>query len=114
MSDEQAGERRPFHEWLGDHRRGEASAELADELANVVGAVQLHGKKGRLRLTLDVVPAGRTVLITDQIEVKVPEGDRETAVYFGDAVGNLSRDDPAQGKLNLDGRAVDRNTGEIE
>ena len=110
MSDPMADTgRRPFHDWLAELRRGEASEELADRLAEVVSAVQMHGKKGQLRFVLDIAPAGRTVVITDRIETKVPEADRESSVWFGDALGNLTRDDPAQGRLRL----VDPDTGEI-
>lgn len=91
-----------FHEWAKDLRHGEASEEWAEALAEVVTAVRNTGKPGTLTIVLEVEPGGRTVKITDRVKRKLPEFDREKAIYFADDDGGLHRRDPNQGVLDVD------------
>lgn len=103
---------KPFDEWLKAHRRGEASLEWADALAEVVRAVGLHRKAGSLTITIEVEPKGRSVVVIDKLKAKIPTADREAAVYFGDATGSLVKDDPLQMSLSTAPK-YDPITGEI-
>lgn len=100
-------ERPTFATWLGKHRRGALEEEVTAALGEVVTAVAAHNKPGHLSLRIDVTPSGRTVLITDRVTTKIPEPDREAAIYFPGPEGGLHRDDPYQGLL------FDRATGEL-
>lgn len=110
---------RPFADFLLEVAGGLSHAELSDALNELVGAVALIGKGGNLTYTVKVNPAGRgaeaTVLITDEIKVKIPEGDRPESVFFVDDDGNVTRDNPTQTRLPLREvpRRVDPDTGEI-
>jgi hypothetical protein len=108
---------KPFHEWLAKHRRGEASEEWAERLAEVLHAVRAHGKNGSLTIKIDIEAKGRTVLVVDTITAKIPEADRECAIFYVDGAGNLVRDDPGQHVLAFPERnapQVDPETGEIK
>jgi hypothetical protein len=110
----------PFHAWLEQHRYGRASMEWADRLADVLQAVKTHGKKGQLKIVIDISPSGSTVVITDRLEGKIPEADREASIYFVDKTGSPVKDDPNQFRattIMVEGRPklvmVDPSTGEI-
>lgn len=116
MTDTETDERhvRPFADWLHDQGRGVLAAELSDRLNELVEAVALHGKAGSLTLVIKVAPAGKnghTVVVSDEVKSKLPEGDREDSIFFVDEHCNLTRHDPRQQSLPL--REVDRDTGEI-
>lgn len=104
----------PFHEWLRDHRGGVATDEWAEELAKLMEAVRATGRKGKLAITIEVSPKGRSYVVTDTYEGKLPKFDAEAAVYFLDDSGSLVRHDPAQQQFDMgDGRTVSKSTGEI-
>lgn len=110
-----------FTEWLKEHRRGALDDELAAALADVVLAVRHNGKKGRLKIDITIERKGRNVVITDDINITIPQPDREAAIYFDDESGLLHRDDPKQGRLPLNTvendngglSVVDTETGEL-
>jgi hypothetical protein len=99
---------RPFAEWLLEQGRGALAGELSDRLNELVEAVHLHGKGGSLTLTVKVAPAGKnghTVVVSDEVKSKLPEGAREDSIWFVDGDCNLVRHDPHQQALPL--REVD-------
>lgn len=102
------GERKPFAAFVQEQRNGGLHGELSDALAELVGAVLEHEKSGTLILTVKVESSkdGSTVIVTDKVALKVPEGNRGAAIYFVDADGNLSRRDPRQLEMPL--REVER------
>lgn len=112
---------RPFADFLQEISNGQSHTELSDSLNELVQAVALIGKGGTLTYVIKVSPAGRnaeaTVMITDEIKLKAPEGERPDSVFFVDKDGNLSRHNPAQIRLPLrevpGGVIVDSETGEI-
>lgn len=112
---------RPFADFLQEVAAGMTHTDLSDALNDLVIAVAATGKVGSLTYTVKVKPAGRnagaTVLVTDEIRVKAPEGDRPESVFFVDGDGNLSRHNPAQERLPLreipGGVVIDEQTGEI-
>jgi hypothetical protein len=87
-------ERPQFSDWLAKHRRGDLDDEIGTRLAEVVAAVHMLGKPGRLTITLAIEPNGRSVTVTDNIVSKVPEPNRDSAIYFATPLGDLTRDDP--------------------
>jgi hypothetical protein len=94
----------PFSDWLTDHAQGDVDVELTLALAEVVQAVSGIGKKGAIKLTVTVEPAGsggRTVKTSCLVEAKAPTADPEESIFFVDAKGGLHRDDPFQARLPL-------------
>lgn len=99
---------RTFASFVIEQRNGGLHAEASDCLAEVVKAVQDHGKGGSVIIKIDIKPGSKgtnTLVVSDRVEVKVPQGDRPAALYFPDENGNLHRSDPRQQSLPL--RRVD-------
>ena len=96
---------RPFAEWLLDQRKGALANELSEALNDLVDAVNTHSRGGALTLKITVKPAGRhvdgTVVVADDVTVKLPEADRDEVLYFVDGDANLTRSNPAQPSLSL-------------
>ena len=96
---------RPFADVLLELNHGDTHDELSIGLNELVQAVGLYGKPGSLTFTVKVRSAGRagsgTVMITDEVKLKMPEGDREDSVFFVDRQGNLTRHPPGQERLPL-------------
>jgi hypothetical protein len=117
------GEDVTFDRWLAEHRGGALADELADALYEVVAAVQTTGKNGSVTLKLNVEQKGRQIIVVDKVDAKIPQFDREAAIYWADGEGRLFREDPAQQKMQFeevhrDGAiaglaVVDRDTGEL-
>lgn len=92
-----------FSTWMAHHRRGELDAEVTAALAEVASAVSALGKGGKVTIVLALKAAGpsaRTLLLVDSVKATVPEAERESAVYFIDREGCLSRNDPYQQRLD--------------
>lgn len=93
----------PFTQFLADHRNGRLQSELADAVNELVEAVVAHGKPGTLTLVLKVKPAtkgaGHTLLVTDEVKVKKPAGERGESIFYADDDANLSRRDPRQPEI---------------
>lgn len=111
-----------FPNWIRDHADGVASDEASAAIANVVQAVGLIGKKGSVRIDIDIVPKGRVSEVTVKVSSKPPEPTPTPAIYFADGGGGLHRDDPYQDRLpftaviNPDpepAAVIDPETGEI-
>jgi hypothetical protein len=94
-----------FTDFLRDIRKGRVVDDATVKLAQVVRAVQEHGKAGSLTLTLSVSPqAGDKgiVTITPSLSAKLPEASIPNAIFYVDAEGGLSREDPNQGDFIRD------------
>ncbi len=109
---------RPFSDILGELGAGQTVDILTTDLAEVVTAVKETGKKGTIRLDLEIVPNGaHGVRITDKITTKAPREDRGETLFFTDADGGLHRRDPRQQDLPLrqvGGTDHDPETGEVK
>jgi hypothetical protein len=104
--------RKTFASFLLEQRNGALHTELSEALADVVKAVQDHGKGGTVALSISIKPGAKgtsTLIVVDDVKTKVPQGERPAAMFFADEDGNLSRDDPRQTKLPL--RQVDVGRG---
>ena len=90
---------RPFADWLREQAKGHTHDELSEALQDLVNKVRDTGKKGSLSLTVTVAPHKgdtRTLVVSDEIKVKLPEHDRDACIFYPDDAGNLSRNDPQQ------------------
>lgn len=90
---------RTFTDFLGDVAGGVTEAELTEALAAVTAAVKDTGKKGSLTYTVIVEPlknGGGALVVTDQVKSTVPKHDRRKNIFFADAEGNLTRNNPLQ------------------
>lgn len=99
--DQQQEGRKPFAAFVQEQRAGALHAELSDGLGELVRAASLTDKPGTLTLTVKVTPTkdGATVIVTDKVTLKLPDGERGGAIFFFDQEGNLSRRNPAQPEL---------------
>lgn len=88
---------RPFADWLQEQAKGRTHNELGEGLHDLIARVKDTGKKGSLTLTVTVEPMKKDpalLVVSDVINLKLPEHDRPAAVYYADDDGNLTRDDP--------------------
>jgi hypothetical protein len=96
---------RPFAAWLTELNDGASHIELSNKLNQLVDDVAHLGKQGTLTYTIKIKPAGRnndtTVMITDTITLKAPEGDRPDSIWYIDHDGNPVRHNPDQQRLPL-------------
>lgn len=91
---------RPFADFLQEQT---AHGELTDQLHALIEAVRDTGKAGTLTYTVKVeqLKDDETMLrITDKIAAKLPEHDRPKRLYWVDAHGNPTRENPHQPKLS--------------
>lgn len=95
-SDEPGEPPRPFADFLLTHARGDTHSRLSTDLQKLTRAVVDTGKKGTLQLTITVSPLKNTdrLEVTDAVIAKIPELPRRASIFFADADGNLTRDDP--------------------
>lgn len=90
---------RPFAEILTSLDRGTAHAEASRGLADLIASVMDTGKKGGLSIAVEIAPlkgSKNQVVVTSQVTVKLPKSEPGSGVFWIDAAGNLSRNDPAQ------------------
>lgn len=91
--------RRPFFETLRDVRGGAVLDELAEQMQQLVHAVQVCNASGTLTLTLEVKPmkgSTEAVVVSDTIKAKAPQIKSSGTVMFPTPEGNLSRQHPRQ------------------
>ncbi len=99
----------PFAAVLNEIQGGTVTARLSEQLQELTNAVTETGKKGTLTLQLTVAPLKpgnvTNLVVTGKTLVKAPEDDsaQPSSVFFTDAAGNLTRDDPKQPTLPLRG-----------
>ena len=90
---------RPFAASLQEMDRGRTHAELSEALHELTAAVVERGKAGELSLRIKVAPLGADTTqlkVTAAIAVKLPRLDPKPSIFWADADGNLSRNDPQQ------------------
>ena len=89
---------------LADVNRGNALAELSNELSALIGAVRTTGKKGKLRCELTITPDdnGETSQVDLEISTKLPRPDRPKTVFFLTEDNRLTRRNPLQPELKFD------------
>lgn len=77
-------------------REGEFIQDLDDKLQDAINAATELGKPAKLTITLDVIPAGRTVGVVGEINPKLPKPAAEATMFFLGAFNKLTRKDPKQ------------------
>lgn len=107
---------RPFCDFLRETAKGATHEEMSEALRDLVGRVTDTGKKGTLTLVITIAPMkgdDSVLVVSDEIKLKLPEHDRSASLFYADADGNLTRDDPSQ--LTFEGirEVASTATGEI-
>ena len=91
---------RPFADALLELSKGQTHTELSDGLHELIARVRDTGKKGTLTLVITVSrmknATEKTLVVTDDVRLKLPALDRSASVFYADADGNLTRNDPDQ------------------
>lgn len=114
---------REFTDVLRDLNGGKFTAELTEQLAELVASAVATGKKASISVKLTLLPgkgASKVITIEHDFTVKSPEFERPADYMFVGPGGSLVRDNPDQQKLDLrDVKApvrevVDTTTGEIK
>lgn len=97
-----------FAHVLREMRYGNLLNEASELLADAVQAARDTRKKATVTLTITVNPdkadTGQYTL-EDDLKSKLPKLPKGATIMFGTPEGNLQRNDPRQGSLNL--RSVD-------
>ena len=107
-----------FAAFLVQHARGEAHEAVSNEFHELLAAVNEHGKKGTLAVTVTVEPPkggmdGAPVAISIDSVLKAPKATAPPSIYFVDDDGNATRNDPRQ-TAAFDVRDLPTTTPEIK
>jgi len=95
---------RDFASVLIEHSGGETHDALSDALHRLLAAVDEHGRKGSMTITLTAEPSkfsNGALAIAVAHTVKPPAEPPATALFFLDADGNPTRNDPRQPQLDF-------------
>jgi nitrogen fixation protein len=87
-----------------DFERGQLDHDLTSDLNTLVKAVRATGKKGKIRLTIEVKPCdlnASQVEISNDITLALPRAPRQRTLAFTTEAGTLQREDPRQ--MGLEG-----------
>jgi hypothetical protein len=95
-----------FSQQIANLAKGTLDAELTEALSDLVKAINDHGKKGSISLTLSLKPEvqhGEVKMIAIKADVKVssPQPQRLSSIMWPTYDGDLLRDDPEQAQLDL-------------
>ena len=85
---------------------GWLDAELGEAMSEAVRACLAHGKQAEVTLKLKITAQNishGTVKIAHDVTSKLPKEKREGGIVFATPEGNLTTEDPAQAKLDLQG-----------
>lgn len=109
-------EKTPFSQHVAALSKGMLDAELTEELANLVKAINENGKKGSISLTLHLKPETvqgevQYIQITPEVKSTLPKPQRVATFMWPTYDGDLLRQDPDQKTLDL--REVDTGRGEL-
>ena len=88
---------RPFAAVLSEINRGAVADEAAVALAELVTAVRETGRKGTVKLTVEVKPfAGNEeiVQVTGTVDKTLPKPKQPASIFYPDDLGSLTRNDP--------------------
>lgn len=96
-------------EVINAQRKGRCLIEAQEQLQELVKACSDTGKKGKLTITLEIIPAETgTVVLRDDITTKLPKPERSSTSFFADEQGSLHRDDPKQPEFEEVQKAVNQ------
>lgn len=94
---------------LADINRGNFVIEIGRKQTELVEACVRTRKKGKLVITLEIVPAGisedtnrvNQFSVRPEVSVKKPEASQPAAIFFCTEDNKLTRDDPDQMEMNF-------------
>lgn len=101
QNDQQTPDRSEFAAFLVGHLGGRTHEEIGTELHHLIEAVRETGKKGSLVVTVVIDPPaagmdGGPLSIGIESTLKAPKPTAPRSIYFVDAEGNPTRQDPRQ------------------
>jgi len=101
-----AGKR--FTQVLAEIRGGSAEALASTKLDELIKAIQIAGKSGKLTIELTLEPHGqanREIYVSAKVKMTAPADPNavEPSIFFVNRDGDLVRDDPDQPKLPFRG-----------
>jgi hypothetical protein len=82
--------------------KGKTHNDLTEQLRELIKAVTITKKKGKLSLTLEVKPqvgVAGAVLVTAGVTSAKPKFDQPASIFFATDDGDLVRNDPTQQPL---------------
>jgi hypothetical protein len=98
---------KPFEILLTEMRGGRVAEQLTDALDQIVQAVRITGKPGKLSVTFSIKPSGENGLaISTKVDAKPPTADVGEAFFFLTQDGGLSRTDTRQRELEFGGNVT--------
>lgn len=92
---------KPITDTLRMLQGGAFNAECGERFADMLKGVEETGKAGKLTITIDVKKAGAAVSVLAKVTDKTPEEQADADLFWATVEGNLSLDNPAQRKLDL-------------
>lgn len=106
MPDQQAADLdqvKPFGQFLHEQRNGALHDDPSRGLVELVNACVETGKKGMLTLKVTISPNDdeETLVVLDDIVLKVPKPTTKAGLFYFDKDGNLLRRNPRQEELPL-------------
>lgn len=90
-----------FAAFLVNHLGGRSHEQIGTEMHDLLAAVNEHGRKGSLTITVTVEPPkghvdGSPLAIAIESALKAPKAAAPPSIYFVDNDGNATRNDPRQ------------------
>jgi hypothetical protein len=92
---------KPFSAALALIQGGAFNDECGAKLAEVIKGVEETGRPGKLTITLDLKRAGAALQVIAKCTDKTPEEVADADLFWSTVDGNLSIENPAQRKLDL-------------
>jgi hypothetical protein len=92
----ETSEELPVLATLKSLREGEFIQDLNDRLQEAIDTATELGKPAMITIKVGVTPAGRTVILDDDIKSKLPVAIKDATIFFLDKGNRLTRNDPKQ------------------
>lgn len=93
---------------MAELNRGNFMIECGRQLQEAKDAIVRTGKKAKLTITLEIIPAGmrdgriNQLEISPSVTIKEPQESQGTSIFFVGEDGRLTRNDPQQEILNFE------------
>lgn len=88
--------RKLFSDVMAELAHGDVNGLASERLAELTNAVEETGGKGKLVITIDVKKQNKMVIVSAAMKMSKPESALDETMFFVDAEGNLTREDPRQ------------------
>jgi hypothetical protein len=93
---------------MAECNRGNFLIECGRQLQELTDGIIRTGKKGKLTITLELIPAGicdgriNQFEITPMVTIKEPQPSQGSSIFFVSEDNHLTRDDPNQEQLDFE------------